>query len=407
MKTYVYQAANICDYRNKNQTSLMYGRDPFFTTSIPFKRVLDQGHSNDWLYYKGSGDIYDLTNPPFESNLSFSNEYYSKFTSQTFQDAWKENVKHNVKEYGFDGVFVDVMVDYKIYSNYETKVANPVNRYTWECQDFMSNVYTDLKDNGVDIIGNGYGRHRRSGEGQVLYNPFWNPQDPTDASYFTQTDNYCYAADPYFPNSYKENRPEIIPNGHFEESAFFRCDPSFDTNNFDSEYWLACIDDMDAVNEWNTLTGTDAISSRDKVYEHMCVWGNNINVEGIGGWFQFGMASYLLGQNDWTTVSWGLDTTATNPNDKKISDIELNRVLNLINALGEPVNARQLVGTNNCFLYREYENGYVVVNGNSTGNSLIFQRNESLKEENGTVRDANYVFSVAPNTGRLLRKVQP
>lgn len=374
IRVHSYQPVHAIDTRDAD------GRNPYFPgTPVDFKTVLSHP---EWLYAKPSGDYYgdtDYSPPPL----------YVRFDKQSFRDAWARGAIDYAKTFGFDGVFVDCCSDIQ-------PPLSPPTRMPWEAQQFVHDVFPKLKAAGLDVIQNGSGKHRIKSPGERWWESGYAWYD------ITWTPTAAEVAQGYSPNS-----PANLPNGHFEEGAFFGCaSKSGDYNRFISDYWLKCLADMDVVKQWNTAA--NAPSDSNKQWEYMHVWGrdDSINVaNGIDGWLQFGLCSYLLAENNWTAFSWSV-------RQGTISYRDPNHDLAITKKLGAPDGSHTPIAGDAYFRYRRYKatadggvGGVVVVNGNTDA-----PRNYTLDidalDESGSFVPSGTVVTLKPNTGRIFIRQQ-
>jgi len=138
------------------------------------------------------------------------------------------------------------------------------------------------------------------------------------------------------------------------------------------------------------------------------LWGADLPetpAYGEEGWLQFGLCSYLLGQNEWTTFGWVFEQE---------SDQVPRLDLSISKALGIPLGTHAQYGDDPYFRYREYgpsadggAGGVVVVNAN-TDSSRKFTVPFNGTDESGAFVLQGQEIEIKPNTGRiLLRQKDP
>ena len=113
---------------------------------------------------------------------------------------------------------------------------------------------------------------------------------------------------------------------------------------------------------------------------------------GRDGWLHFGLCSFLLAQDDYCTFG--------------PVDITMTVDFGVTSQLGSPTAARDDIGAGDYVLMREYDHGYVVVNGDSSGHSFYPASLPSTpqtvyEESTGTPYGTGQSFTLYPHTGRI------
>lgn len=366
VKVYLYQSSRVIDRRDSR------GVDPFFSSSpIGFGFVTSTYPG--WLYSNGIGG--------YASNVAYPNEYYARVADASYQSTWAQNAITRARRARFDGIWLDqVTAGPEIRSG--STLVQP-KQEAWEMQKFLHAVIPTLRSNGLDVIQNACTKHPQSGDGQVYLDPFWLPTDP------------------YNPPAYAANTPSKTPNSLCQEWAFFITDEANSMRNrYDKLYWRQCLDDMDAIKSWNTAVGDRALSDADKKWLHMLVIGTDAPEDpayGADGWLYFGLTSYLLAQNDWTTFGCGVRPTYS-------AEIDLS----VTNRLGAPSGDHLPYNGDQYCRYRTYSatadggvGGVVVVNANPDA-SREYTLEFDAVDAWGTRFASGSRITLPPHTGRIL-----
>lgn len=333
-----------------------------------------------WLYQNSTGGYINGTSYPERYQLHISDPSYQKF--------WADQVIEKATRLGYNGVFIDDL------SSLQPSFNDGIIRTMAEVQQFIHAVYPRLKAAGLSVTQNECALHLDGSAdwagniGKLYSDPFWTP----DAQHPTST-------------GYSANSPDTVADVIFQEYAFFL--PRKTENHYDKEYWLACLNDMDEVQRWNTalnIGGVPKLSDKDKRQIAMLVLGRefpNDPAYGADGWIDFGLYSYLLGQNNWTSIGFMLNgetSRAPYPN------VDFSRT----KQLGMPSAPREAYKGDPYCLMRRYKatadggvGGIVIVNGN-TDVSRIYTVDFNATDESGV--DINYgkVITLKPHTGRIL-----
>lgn len=151
---------------------------------------------------------------------------------------------------------------------------------------------------------------------------------------------------------------------------------------------------MDKVAKWNVN-----LPENSKKWIHMQLLGADRPedpADGIDGWLHFGLASYLLASNSWTTLGANKVSTNSAPVDFSITS-----------RLGTPVGKRVQLSDNQYGLTRKFNGanggslgGYVAVNGD-TQNALQFSSPFDMINETGDFVPYASLVTLQPNTGRI------
>ncbi|MHB9035565.1 MAG: putative glycoside hydrolase, partial [Armatimonadota bacterium] len=323
----------------------------------PFGMKHVQSNHPEWLYSNGVGGYVNQVEYPYT--------YLVRVANQAYQNTWANSVIPKTQRHFFDGVFVDDLGT-RVASQAGSKVTC-VDIAAWEVQQFIHNVFPKLNSAGLKVIRNACNQRLRIGvtewwwdqlQGTVYFDPFWTPTAPYGDT-----------------TKYSANTPDIVGDGANAEYGFWkvnRSETGVISNKYDKSYWLNALDDMDAILAWNTATGARALSADKKKRLYIESYGGNTPddpQDGIDGWLQFGLCSYLLAQNDWTILSPCVDILGYGIGAAARPDIDLS----ITKRLGAPDGTHFAnVGDAYC-RWRRYKatddggvGGIVVVNANET-----------------------------------------
>lgn len=364
IRVYLYMSPNI-SRPSKGSVDDYYSNSPvgYFDTII---------RHPEWLYSDGFGKYVNEADYPLS--------YYAKIANPEYQQTWVSKTIERARAFRCDGVFIDGPVAFGELRE-GAKLTRPKIE-EWEVQSFLHAVVPMLKAAGLDVIQNQSGRHIDSGPGQVYFDPFWVPSPP------------------YNTSMYRSNSVANTPNGFFQETAF----KGFTT--YDEKYWWRCLSDMATVLKWNTATGDRTLSQKDKKYYYCYVVGLDTVTDpayGIDGWLNFGLCSYLLGQNEYTVFGCG-----TRYNPLYMANIDYS----ITKKLGMPSGDHQPIDGDQYFRYREYVaagedsvGGVVVVNGR-TNTSRTYRVDFDAVDQSGKIIPAGSNITLKPHTGRILLRGQ-
>lgn len=379
IKVYLYKSANVVLNNNG-------GKDSYFGTSPNGFGYVESTHP-EWLCKNGTGIA------GYVNDCGYNNIYYAKCANAAYQDAWCSGLLKKLGNPKVDGVFID---DAVALQRYPQGSAVPIKRPDVTCSDiqqFLHYVVARLRNSSLDVIQNAASAHLTSGIGPVYFNPFWKPVAPYNSA------------------DYTTNTPALVPH-MFQEWAFFQLTgpivngttTTYTGNYYDSKYWKQCIDDMDQIKTWNTDTTSRSLPSNQKRYLHMLVLGiDNTETDpayGADGWLNFGLCSYLIGQNDWTTFGCGMRNNYTADMDYSITK-----------KLGSPTGNHAAYNGDEYMRFRLYEHtsdggqgGVVVVNANTT---LRTYKLGFTALDNGNIIPSGTTITLPPHTGRIYLNVTP
>lgn len=364
IKTYLYQIYTCLDWRDSR------GIDPWYSASPTQFGWAKKNNRTGWLFPGGSGK------DGFVSEPSYPYSYYMRVTDKDYQAYWAAAVKAKLLKWKHDGVFMD-SINPLTKQMAGAKTAVP-QRDPSEVQSFLHATVPLLKKAGTEVAANVGGYTMLDPGCSLLFNPHWSPTAP------------------YTSSDYTANQPLNTPNIVFQEWGFIRYNSS--GNVYDPVCWLKCLKDMDAVKNWNTLPNGKVVPAGERVYYSVQVLGvdkPSDPASGVDGWCQFGLASYLLGQNDWTWFSWYGHAKAQ-------ADIDYASTAKL----GPPEGDRASIGGDSYFVYRKYKtagggSAVVVVNANTT-ESRNYTVPSDVIDESGAGVARGSVITLKPHTGRIL-----
>lgn len=365
IKIYFYEGVCITDYRD------LRGIDPW-VSNVPVRMgwLLKNGH-NEWLYDNNQGGYCEEPLYPKSYNARLSNKDYA--------DTWCQKVKAAAVKWKADGIFIDALEPlYGIKDG--NRIVQPV-RDPWEVQMFLRNVLPTLRGTGLAIMHNICAKHLRSAPGTVYIDPSWTPSAP------------------YNKAQYKSNSPDLVADHLFQEWAFFSYNDNKQSNVYNKNYWKLTLDDMDTVAQWNKTLANATISSEYAKSYYAYVLGKDNPSDpayGENGWLNFGLTSYLLAQNDWTTFAYAL-----RPNCIPVSDFSNT------SKLGIPDGGHKPYNTDECCRYRYYKpglsgslGGVVVVNGNHDI-SRVYELPFNASDTNSSFLAKGTKITLPPHTGRI------
>lgn len=341
----------------------------------------------EWLYTNG------IKSNVFVCSPVFTNSFYAKHYLATYQNQWVNNLMERIGSTNLDGIYIDNLEEVaRDPSNTDVPITKPEIK-AWDIQSFLHGTVPQLHSAGLQVIKNGCRQFLESGQGIIYMYPFWKPNNA-----YTESDGYT------------ANSTTNTPNATFQEWAFFSpFTSSVARNNYDNIYWLQCLSDMDAVKNWNTATGEQALSSDQRKMLFVNVRGadsTNDPAYGLDGWLHFGLCSYLLAQNDWTVFSCGIVSSDAAYNYYADMDYSITQ------SLGDPTGAHTAnLGDSYC-RWRQYKandsggvGGIVVVNAN-TAAVRKFTVDFDAIDESGNLVPKGTKISLQPHTGRIFLQRQ-
>lgn len=363
IKTYLGLIYTCVDARDSRGIDLWYYASP---TQMGW--VIKNNHT-DWLYSGGNG-VYGFVNEP-----DFPYSYYMRVTNSAYQSYWVATAKAKALRWKHQGVFMD-SINPLTQQKSASKITVP-QRDPYEVQKFLHATVPTLRSASLDVVANVGGNIMSVAPSNVFLNSRWTPTPP------------------YNTSNYTSNLPSNTPNIVFQEWGFIRY--SALGNNYDSPYWLKCLQDMDAVKSWNTLANGTLVPLNERIYYSVQVPGVDKTSDpagGINGWLQFGLASYLLGQNDWTYFSWYQRAQPTAAMDYSATS-----------NFGAPDGDRASISGDPYFLCRKYtttDGGHavVVVNAN-VASSRGYTLESDAVDELGTNIIKGTTVTLKPHTGRI------
>ncbi len=371
IRTYLYQIYACLDQRDSRGIDVWYSASP---TQMGW--LLNNNH-RDWLWANGVGGFVSAPSGPYLYDMHVANSDYQSY--------WVGVAQAKALRWKHQGVFMDSMIPMiQVLSG--AQIIQP-ERDPWGIQRFLHGVVPSLDSAGLTVAGNMGGYNVSKDPCDVYFNPRWTP------------------AAPYNTSNYTSNQPSNTPNIAFQEWGFIR--PSGGAE-YDSAYWLSCLQDMDTVKSWNTNADGSLVPANQRMYYVVEIEGADVPSDpaaGVNGWFQYGLASYLLAQNDWTYFSW-LST------GRLLDGIDYSSTANLASPAGD----RASVNGDPYFLYRNYTTAdgrgeVVVVNGNDGPNGVlrltasdVYALPWTALDENGNVLAGGTQIVLPPHTGRIFIK---
>lgn len=380
LKLFLYMSGSMC--LDSHDSS---GEDKLFKLAPMSFADVRKNHSN-WLYTGGKGI------GGYVYNINYPERYYIRISNPAYQQKWADLVIARATQLGVDGIWVDDMVAYD-------GTQSDINRYAWEVQQFAHAVYPKLKAAGLKVIQNAATLHITGikgpgpNNGTVFFNPFWVP----DADYPASA-------------GYSANTPANVPDVFFQEYGFLR--PRTDQNVYDGDYWLQCLNDMDEIKRWNTAinpqTGAPKLGANEKRELYMWVVGRdfpNDPAYGENGWLNYVLCSYLLAQNDWTSVGAKIEKLAAGVYPTAYPNIDYS----ITKKLGTPAGDHLPYNGDDYCRYRLYSatadggvGGLVVVNANPAESRTF--RVDFDAVDDGMLIPSGTVITLPPHSGRILLK---
>ncbi len=362
IRTYLYQIGTCIDLRDSR------GVDPWYSSSPAQMNSLRKNNLTKWLVAGGTG-AYGFVNEP-----EYPHSYYTRITDRGYQSFWVDRVKAKVLRWRHNGVFMDTIAAWSAQIK-EGKVSVP-QRDPWEVQSFLHATVPVLRSAGLAVIANIGGSNISVGQPSVFLDPRWSPTTQFSAP------------------QYAKNSRSVVPDVVFQEWGFIRA--GRERNGYYPEYWLKCLQDMDAIRKWNTSADGSVVSFAERIEYSVQVLGTDRKedpAEGVDGWFQFGLASYLLGQNEFTSFSW-----------RSRNDLAKGTDYSVTAKLATPDGERASVTGDPYFLYRRYEmksggTAVVVVNANNEPRAYVVD--SDYTDESGKPVSKGTKITMKPHTGRI------
>lgn len=370
IKVFLFEVAgSVSDFRDENLNDPWYSNCP-----IPFGKILES--HIDWLYPWPEG--YTIPEPPGDQRrsdlrsvcylfeLSYQYLYYVRTGNEQYQSEWAASTKDKATRYHLDGVFCDTLVAISNSSSV------PLDQKYSEPQSFEHAVYPILRQAKLISVQNCCTGHLDTAPGMIYFDPWWKPTRDYPTS-----------------QGYEINNPETTPDVFFQEWAFFRHWPTngVDQNQYEIDYWLACLNDMEIVTKWNESL---PYATRKRIY--MMVRGIDRSEDpatGVDGWANFGLCSFLLAQSDY--AYFGVDEIGNSESNMITMDLASTE------DLGKPFMPRKVLTTDKTLQCRIYSRGIVVVNG-SPNKSQTF----SMKMALGFSLPGYPSITLKPHTGRII-----
>lgn len=412
IKIYLYEITiGLSDYRDYRDYRDQKYQDPIFSNapigmSWALSNPVDSSekYADKWFYkYKADQSVL---NPPGDTRTSykkyfndgttplnyiFSNEYqtmyYTHIANDDYQRIWLENTLKKAEQYKPDGIFFDSLTDLKETGVDSGQTATLLEISPYEVQDFQRNIFPEIRKAGLETMQNLCGRNDSTYPGKIYLDPSWKKDDPN------LPDQYKYKPDSGLPD-YTDSNEEIVPDIFFQEWAFFSHWGDGDDlrNRYQTDYWLKGLQDMDNTVKFNNNL---PLEKRKKVFMQILgVERSDDPSEGIDGWGNFSLASFLLGKSEYSTL--GVEKTdgyrPINMNFSRSSD------------LGEPIenhNEHTDLYSDKTLQTRLFTGGLVVVNGHPSENR-IYTLPKDLIDEDGKTWAANTEITLKPHTGRVL-----
>lgn len=378
IKVFLYQSGGMClDWTDAN------GVEAFFNQNFLGFFTARRDHP-DWLYTGGAG-IDGYVNSP-----EFPDRYYLRIAAPQYQELWAQSAIAKALKMGVDGIWIDDLTILR-------ESVHKVNRDAWEVQSFLHAVCPRIKAAGLQVAVNYCAQNLQNvpvwdgGNGLMWFYPFWTP-----------TSSHPESA------GYRFNTPEKVPDIFFQEYSFFK--PRVTENSYEETYWLRCLEDMRIVSQWNSALGPGGapmLTDSQKRRMHMWVKGRvfeNDPAYGPDGWLNFGLCSYLLGQNEWTNVGFWIKEAPLGPTAIAYPDLDLS----VTKKLGVPDGEHAAYNGDQRVRYRRYRRGpegsvggVVVVNGRASS-PAVYKVEFDASDPAGNLISAGTEITLKPRTGRIL-----
>lgn len=375
IKVYLYQSGAMClDWTDSNGTESFFNQNflGIFTAAREYP---------SWLYTGGTG-IDGYVNSP-----DYPDRYYLRITNPQYQDRWAQTAISKALRMGVDGIWIDDLTTL-------VERVHRVNREAWEVQNFLHAVSPRIKAAGLQLAVNYCSQNLQNvpvwdgGNGLIWFSPFWTP-----------TTSHPESA------GYRPNSPDKLPDIFFQEHSFFR--PRATENFYEESYWLRCLEDMRIVGDWNAALspgGAPLLAESQKRRMHVWVKGRvfeNDPAYGPDGWLNFGLCSYLLAQNEWTYLGFGIVGYADGTTRYPEVDLSVTK------KLGVPDGDHAAYNGDPRVRYRRYKRGLegsmggvVVVNGRA-GSAAVYRVEFDASDPAGNLIPAGTDITLRPRTGRI------
>ena len=379
IKVYLYQSAATCAEKRD-----LEGKDRKIQNEGALTLLEAITDHPNWLYPDGQGGYIKWT--------GHDNWYHVRISDPAYQSLWAERVIERVVSLGYDGVWVDNLTSM-------TQAQHGIDRSPLEIQQFIHAVYPRLKAAGLRIVQNACDLHLRGVlnwagvDGRIYLDPFWTPTPPFPAS-----------------EGYTANSPATVADVFFQEYAFII--PRTTENYYSKTHWLDCLNDMDEVKRWNTAVNPDGspkLKDNEKRQLYLWVTGRDFDGDpayGVNGWINFGLCSYLLGHNEWTSIGFRVESSSGGVACISYPDVDYS----ITSRLGEPLGDHAAYNGDQYFRYRRYVpsasggmGGVVVVNANTDAPRTF------RLDFDGTDQQGNFVVNgqdvtIPPHSGRIYLK---
>lgn len=364
IKLYLYQSGTAAQ-----DTSLI----PLWAQT-PFTLDYILANHSSWLVSANPDSPKGYQNPHgFLNQGGYADKFVIKAVGDpVYQSEWVSNVISKAKLLGVDGVWIDDCCTLTISNDGFTR--SPA-----EVQAFLHGVIPQLKQAGLAVVVNG-------AEFNLDSNVAWNNNAPL--TYF----NPLWTPDNNHPTTdgYTANSPTNTPDVFFREFSFIS-----NGSRYNSAYWLRCLDDADIISSWNSKLSA---STYRRLHYAVCSDKQSTSTDGEDGWVQFGLASYLLCQNQYTSfgVNLGLASGFLFP------DVDYS----ITSKLGDAYGSHKTYNGDQYFRYRIYKanstgglGGIVIVNANDASRS--YTTTTDLLQS-GRIIPTGTTITLPPHTGRIL-----
>lgn len=355
IRLYLYQGATA----NDTQLDECWALDPFRFSDV-------EATYPAWLYRGTPGkDGYKYVAP-------YPDRFPLHLINAKYQDLWASKVISKARTLGVDGIFMDECFAF-------TTTHEGIKRDPYEVQQFYHSIVPRLKSAGLVVASclagaNLNGSLGWDGDSALVYfSPVWKPDSRFTAS-----------------AGYSANTPQNTPDALFNEYAFI-----WNDYGPDNAYWLRCLSDAAILAGWNA-----GLSPAAQKHLQYCVRQKDTSdhpAYGLDGWIRFGLTSYLLCQNDYTSLAIDVQNAQSVQLDFSVTQ-----------RLGAPDGDDQAYSGDDFFRYRLYKptssggvGGVVVVNGNIK-TTKTYRLGFNAEDELGNVYIKNGTISLKPLTGRIL-----
>lgn len=358
IKIYNYEIAAAIDYRDAR------GLDPWYANT-PMKLGWVLANHPEWLYPDGLGSYV---------HASDGSGYCFRLTDAGAAAYWAQRARDIALRWKYDGIFIDSLIPLK--EERSGRRLKCPQRDPWEVQAFLRQVMPVFRAADLEVIQNICSYHLSKPPGAIFMDPSWVPSSP------------------YNTKDYKANEAQYLADAFFQEYGFNGL-LTTKRNYYRTEYWKASLDDMDAAEKWNLA----AKGQPNKRYCLLALGWNSPEdpASGIDGWMRFGLCSYLLGQNEYTTFSSGERGSYAHWTDVSVTK-----------RLGKPAAPHQPYNSDDYVRYRYYAatadggvGGVVVVNAH-TDRAIAYRVPFDVVDENGARLSAGTTMNLKPHAGRIL-----